>query len=601
LAFVAFIMKFIQVLKKIHWHYWFILLIAILFFVAVSSFNYFTQHFDSQNSNKEFVKWLSPDETANYIFTKLYAQEGRLTIFEKYNLYVHDIMHPRSFRSDLGVLKPVSFLGIILIFGKIASLFSYKIIPFLTPLFASIGLFFYYLLVKELFGRFNALLSVFLLSFFPVYVYYSARSMFHNILFVVLLVVGFYFLVIINKERSKVKICKSYIDIKKYIITALAGLFIGLAVTVRTSELFWLAPILLLIYFFNIRKTNIVQIIIFLFFVFLAFLPVIQYNQILYGCPYYGGYTEMNYSLDNIKEASSKLIKINNSLPFSRRIDLIYKIKNSLFPFGIDLNKSFKMFCYYFVDMFPFLFWGGVLGLVIFFKNPFKHQKKHFVFLLVYLIFSYLLILYYGSWDFHDNPDHSQHTIGNSYTRYWLPIYLGAIPFASLFLEHLTKKIIKIFSCQHNTFRNKLNSKLLAPAFLVAVISLIVFNFITFVLWGSDEGLIYSVQKQNEARREFKRVMNLTENNAVIITFYHDKLFFPQRKVVVGLFNDKNMVAQYAVLAKYLPVYYYNFTLPPEAINYLNERRLKEVGLQIEQISRINYDFTLYKLNLVEK
>ncbi len=594
-------MKFIQVLKKIHWHYWFILLIAILFFVAVSSFNYFTQHFDPQNDNKEFVKWLSPDETANYIFTKLYAQEGRLTIFEKYNLYVHDIMHPRSFRSDFGVLKPVSFLGIILIFGKIASLFSYKIIPFLTPLFASIGLFFYYLLVKEFFGRFNALLSVFILSFFPVYIYYSARSMFHNVLFVVLLVVGFYFLVIANKKRFKVKIYKNYIDIKKYIITAFAGLFIGLAVIVRASELFWLAPILLLIWFLNIRKVNILQIIIFLFFVFLALLPAMQHNQILYGCPYYGGYTEMNYSLDNIKEASSKLIKINNSLPISKRIDLIYKIKNSLFPFGIDLDKSFRMLRYYFIDMFPFLFWASVFGLVIFFKDPFKPQKKHFVFLLIYLIFSYLLILYYGSWDFHDNPDHNQHTIGNSYTRYWLPIYLGAIPFASLFLERITKKIRRIFSCHHNPFRDKLNPKLLAIAFLIATVSLISFDFITFVLWGSDEGLIYSAQKQIEAKKEFEKVMSLTENNAVIITFYHDKLFFPQRKVVVGLFDDKNMVAQYAVLAKYLPVYYYNFTLPLDAINYLNSRRLGEVGLQIKKISRINYDFTLYKLNLREK
>ncbi len=594
-------MRFVKLFKKNYWDYWFVLLIAILFFSAVSSFNYFTQYFDPQNSSKEFVKWLSPDETANYIFTKLYAQERRLTIFEKYNLYANDIMHPRSFRSDFGVLKPVSFLGIILIFGKIASLFSYKIIPFLTPLFASIGLFFYYLLVKEFFGRFNALLSVFILSFFPVYIYYSARSMFHNVLFVVLLVAGFYFLVIANKKRSKVKIYKTYIDIKKYIITAFAGLFIGLAVIVRASELFWLAPILLFIWFLNIRKINILQIVIFLSFVFLALLPVMRYNQILYGRPYYGGYTKMNYSLDNIKKASSELIKVNTNFSISKRVDLIYKIKNSLFPFGIDLNKSFRMFRYYFIDMFPSLFWASIFGLVIFLKNPFKLQKKHFVFLLTCLFFSYLLILYYGSWDFHDNPDYSQHTIGNSYTRYWLPIYLGAIPFTSLFLEHITKKIRKIFSCQHNPFRNKLSPKLLAAAFLIAIVSLISFDFVTFVLWGSDEGLIYSAQKQIEAKEEFEKVMNLTENNAVIITFYHDKLFFPQRKVVVGLFDDKNMVAQYAVLAKYLPVYYYNFNLPLDAINYLNNRRLDEVGLQIKKISRINYDFTLYKLDLIGK
>ena len=101
-------------MKNITW----LIALSVLFFIAVSSFNFYTQ-------DANFVKWLSPDETANYILTKLYGQEGQLSIYEKYNLYVDDVMRPRSFRSDYGSIKPVSFLGIILVFGSIVKLTSF--------------------------------------------------------------------------------------------------------------------------------------------------------------------------------------------------------------------------------------------------------------------------------------------------------------------------------------------------------------------------------------------------------------------------------------------------------------------------------------------
>ena len=89
--------------------------------------------------------------------------------------------------------------------------------------------------------------------------------------------------------------------------------------------------------------------------------------------------------------------------------------------------------------------------------------------------------------------------------------------------------------------------------------------------------------------------MELTESNAVIITRYHDKLFFPERKVIVGLFNDDNMNMRYAQLVDYLPVYYYNFTFPQKDVKYLNQSKLPKAGLRIEKIERVG-DFSLYKL-----
>src|SRR3989339_67729 len=99
--------KFIQKNKC----FFIVCLLAFVFFLGTSSFYFLAQ-------SDGFIKWTSPDETANYIFTKLYAQSSKLTITEKYNLYTESIMHPRSFRADGEILKPVSFLGIILSFNQ---------------------------------------------------------------------------------------------------------------------------------------------------------------------------------------------------------------------------------------------------------------------------------------------------------------------------------------------------------------------------------------------------------------------------------------------------------------------------------------------------
>ena len=111
-----------------------------------------------------FLKFFSPDENANYIFTELYKESGNLSFFEGYNLISGDIIKPRSYFSSLGVIKPVSFLGMIIIYGNLGKLFGSGIIPFLTPIFATVALLFYYLSVKLLFGSKKAFIS-FLLFF----------------------------------------------------------------------------------------------------------------------------------------------------------------------------------------------------------------------------------------------------------------------------------------------------------------------------------------------------------------------------------------------------------------------------------------------------
>lgn len=570
-----------------HWRLILVISMSIIFFIGTSSYNFSTQ-------SKDFVKWSSPDETANYTFTKLYAQTGNLTISEKYNPMVNYIIHPRSILAQANLLKPMSFLGIILIYGKLASLTSYQIIPYLTPLFGALGIIFFYFLIKELFGNNNGLISALLLAVFPPYIYYSSRSMFHNVLFVVLLIIGLYFAFLMNRKQEQIitpekKFSRVFNGrfLTNFFYPAMSGLFFGLTIITRTSELLWLLPALFVLWFFNIKKTGIIKLLVLLSFLGLALLPVAYWNQVLFGAPLNTGYPEMNTSITKLTESGSQLIKttISKAGEMTAIKTIITKIKNIIFYFGFDTHKSIKMFYYYFFKMFSWLFWSAVLGFLIFLFSYKDIKKKHLAFLSAYLVASIILLFYYGSWEFHDNPDPKQTTIGNSYTRYWLPIYLGAMPFASLFLIKITKL---------------LKNKFLINGARIGVIAVIYFISLQFVLFGSAEGLIFTAQNQNDSRIEQDKILSLTENNSVIITRYHDKLFFPERMVIMGLFDDDNMNLEYAKLAELIPVYYYNFTLPEKAINYLNNSRLAVVDLKITKINTITRDFSLYSLSGVK-
>jgi len=531
-------------------------LLAVIFFTLTASFNYFRQQGD-------FIKWSSPDETANYTFAKLYAQTGELQFFEKYNLLAGDLIHPRSIRSDNGVLKPVSFLGLPLIYGQIGKIFGIGILPYLTPILGAIGLIFFALLLRQFFPAKIALSAAALLTFFPPYVYYSARSFFHNVPFTVFLITGLYFISLMVKAKAWARIWTS----------ALAGLFIGGAIITRTSELLWLAPVLLIIWLFYLKKIGIFKLLMFLAFMGLAVLPVLYWNQVLYGSFFSGGYNEMNTSLQSLTNLTASGQNLQTTAA---------KIGNTIFYFGFKPWFSLRMFQSYFVNMFWWIFWPAVIGFLIFILKIKKWRRPQYLYFLIWGITSVVLILYYGSWKFTDNPDPTRFTIGNSYTRYWLPVYLGALPLAAICLNKIAELVFFRLKSLVNCGR----------IVLIGIVALISVNFVYF---GSEEGLMYGLVNNNLERKIYHEILDRTEGDAVIITRYHDKLFFPERKVILGLLNDKQMNYYYRRLLGKVPVYYFNFTLPRKDVEYLNERPLKESGFSIIPLTKID-SFSLYKL-----
>ncbi|NCD00490.1 hypothetical protein EOL94_00085 [bacterium] len=607
-----------------NWQLLAVIFLAIIFFFIASSYNFIFQ-------TPDYIKWGSPDENANYVFSKMYAETDNLTITEKYNLYTGGLIHPRSFKSDGLYLKPISFLGLILAYGNIAKVFGIGVLPYLTPFFALLGIIFFYLFVKRVFNKKIAFLSSLLLFSFPVYVYYSSRSMFHNVLFVFFVIMFFYFLTFIpakkknnkykennnnqnnsklkykeekgggNKETSVVKKWNNFRTVfletkfkKKVYFSWLAsffsGLFFGLALITRTSEILWLFPVLFLSWLFYFKQVSITKIILFLNGTFLGLLPMFYYNQILFGAIWQGGYSEMNRSLLEIGQAGTAItssgVKVGSFIGNFWNVLL-----DNVFYFGFKPWESIKAFYFYFTDMFYWIFWPMAFGFLSFLFNIHKWSKKYWLYILSWLGLSLFLMFYYGSWKFTDNPNPSSYTIGNSYTRYWLPIYLGAIPLASFFINKLVLTFFKGKKYISSLFKN-------ASFYIIFII--IFFISFSFLIFEPEEGLYYTYYKAQEERSNIEKVIDNTEYNSVIITQYHDKLLFPERKVINGLLIDQNMNYYYSRVADYLPLYYFNFNFPEKDIKYLNGKKLAEVGLSIEKISEIDNSFSLYKLNKIE-
>lgn len=96
-------------------------------------------------------------------------------------------------------------------------------------------------------------------------------------------------------------------------------------------------------------------------------------------------------------------------------------------------------------------------------------------------------------------------------------------------------------------------------------------------------------------RENAQAILAATESEAVIVTQYHDKQLFPERRVVNALLTNDSVNVSLGLILQHYPVYYYNFSFPDKDLTYLNERRLPPFGFTLELQERRGR-FGLYKL-----
>lgn len=479
-----------------------------------------------------------PDETANYFWIKNYTQTGQLVVPEPLNLVAENQIHPRSFNvRDDGSLVPGSFLGLILFYGTLAKIFGINSILYFTPILAILGVLAFYGIIKRIFAEKIALLASILLFFHPAWWYYSVTSMLPNVAFISCLLMSIYFLL----KKQKLSLSS----------LLLSALFAGLAISIRPTEIVWLAIMYLIVLIYIKDKLSLTKLIVFLAITFLILLPSLYQQQIIYGDWLASGYNQLQ---------ENDL----NSCPLCQTVRFL------LLPFGFHPALAVYNFWTHYISRLWWLSLAAILGLVVFFTRPKGQKTKEFGYLLLSLFVFGWLVIYYGSWQFSDLLTVHLNTLGLSYVRYWLPLYILALPFIALGLLWLANFLRKHW-------------QILA---IIALLLLLFYQSADLVLKAKADSILPVRDRIVNYKQNAAAVFAQTESESVIITVRKDKLFFPERKVIhtfQALSLNKELVEILPKLVEVVPVYYYALGPEPtlELGNGLRLKLIKNVGSEI--------------------
>ncbi|MBI4281828.1 hypothetical protein HY625_03345, partial [Candidatus Uhrbacteria bacterium] len=490
---------------------------AILFFLVTSFFavTWRGGHFNS------------PDETANAFFIRQYVQTGSFRVAEPFNVVAENIIHPRAVAITEHDLVPGSFLGMLLLYGWIAKIFGLWTVPFLTSLFALGAAFAFRSIITRIFDDRIARWSFILFLFHPALLYYTGRSLFPNVLFLSLLCIG---VALLLSARTHWR-------------WFFGSLVIGLALTVRTAEVGWMFAVAMLLWYFYRREITWRRVALSLCAVAIAFLPIFLHNNSLYGNPFYNGYSQID---------SDALPAVFAWHLQSRFLSTLLSL---LLPFGIKPAVVLGNAYAYGIWFFWWMAVPTILGLVLYVRVFQSKREPRAIFTVCFLLTAVWLFVYYGSWEFRDTTLLGP-TIGTSYVRYWLPLFIFGIPYAAYALQSIKNDMMR----------------------RGAVAILFSLSF-TVVFLQTPESLLPLYRTAQTDRAVTQSVLQKTDAAGVILTERSDKLFFPDRHV---LFNDpldqKKIDRVVALLADRMPVYYFT-ELEKHDIDFINERRLASYGV----------------------
>lgn len=510
--------------------------IVIIFFVGLAAISYsylgYTIKGDLSAQDGTKLIFNSPDETANYFFSYLYAESTTLTYPEPTNYLVEGLIAPRSMRFINGQVAPASFFGLMIFLGTLAKIFSLKFLLYFIPIISAFSLIYFYLLIKKVFNKEIAFFSTLLAAIFPAYWYYSTRSFFNNIIFLDFLIIGLYYLVL-SLEKPKIL----------YFI--LSGLFFGWSIFIRSSEVIWLGLLIFIILIINIRRIKFYNIFILIGIMLLTWLPIFYYNQIIYGQFLTFGY---NYDF---------LILTEDFLSGQ-----LTTLKQLLLPFGFNWDNIKTNFYNYFIKLFWWYFILIELGLALLIGKllSFKFNekqliaKKVLIYLILFIIFSSYLIIFYGSWRLADHPDPTAVTIGTSYSRYFLPIYLFSLPLISYFIYIIFDKY-----------------KLIKISIYILIFCFFFYLSFNLVYLDQEEGIFKIKSNIEDYQIIAKGVLKITESNSIIIAERNDKIFFPVRKIIYKLNNDRDNQL-IGLLITNEKIYWWRFKLTGDDLAYLKQQ-----------------------------
>lgn len=428
----------------------------------------------------------SPDANANYYFARsVFEGKGLGMELPTPPTSAHQYLFTRSTRVVQNTVVPSGFTGIVLLYGFASRLFFLDLLVFWTIVAACAGMWAFYRMVSQFFSYQAGFLSIFLLAVHPAWWYYTNDSLLPNVLFVSFLFIAF---------SAIYKIVRS--PIARWYEYGAVGAFLGIAFLVRSIEFIWILPILIFIAW---KYRHVLQIrMVFAAIATAIFIIAMSVWYISLSSPLT---MPFGYMVQGVRVTSAA----GFGSPFAFHPRLI-------------LTNAWNYLM--------LLFWPYSLLTVIslFFLSRVDYAKlKILLYALVYIATA--LLLMYGSWRIVDSPDPNQVTIGTSYVRYFLPLYILMIP---------------VFATGYSAMQKKLNTMVSRIVSGGTFFLLIVFMFVTAVV-GSSESIVskyYTLRTYDDVAGW---ILNSTPDNSVIIANKSDKYIWPHR-LVVSSFSSPDAV-----------------------------------------------------------
>jgi len=470
--------------------------------------------------------WESPDANINWHFARLVAQ-GLPLVFPADLSTFKDYLTPRSAVVVGNDIVPAGFLGLIYLYGLLASIFGVASLVWWTAIISTLGVLYFYLLLKNIFGQQVAWWSAALLIIHPAWWYYTDRSLLPNILFISLLIIAMYYWQEISRRG-------------KALDFILASFFLSLSLIVRPSEVIWVGAATLIYLILQRRRLFWSSAI----WLLLGLIPLIllvtaqslDFKQLILGSGY--------------------------SLAQKLGTQSISSLANLLLPFGFHPRLIvYVIWNFVVILMWPFTLFTG-LGYLV--ARKYFIEQRHRYYFFGWVILSLYLLIYYGSWPLTDNPNPQAVTIGISYVRYFLPVYIFGLPYIAWF--------ILTFSRQ---FFPRVRRLWLGAMFS----ALAVFTLQTAVLRGDES---WWSQRQDLQVYD-KMAMKISQElpaEAIILTERADKYLWPTHTVLVPQGDDNYLQAAAGLLQEKRTIYYVRPSLTATQLDYL-QSNWQQYNLQL--------------------
>lgn len=518
--------------------------------------------FLSLNTPADFYN--SPDEAANASFTRGIKENGQITLPSSSADLPSSVVPRGIHRTEQG-LVPVGMVSVPLILGSLAKVVGTKGVPFVIALLGGLGIIAWYHFLRPLFGSRLALVSGQILALHPFVLYWGARPFMPNALFLALLLIALFFLGRVlwptssarGSTENRIIFEKSFAIepvLRRRASSCMFGLCLGLAIAVRPQEGVWISliPLALLL------RGSLRRLISWSLFIPAFLLPIgslLLAQATLYGAPLQTGY--------HLTPPSASPLHFIQAL---------------LFPFGFDGARIGSVAYYYLFEIiwpFAILAFLGIVSF-LFKKNGVvgaRLRQAAFVTLMLTL----WLLFYYGSFEFYDRFDHGFVSMGSSFSRYFLPLYV----LSSIFIASALLAI------------RKYAGRLIGA---IVVCAMTVFS-LAIVFWGSDESFARIAVVARENQEIKANVLSATPPEAIILTDRSDKIFYPSRSVVTVFRSAKFSQSRFEELFPYL--LYYDTIASPEVVAVENEKFWGPHGLKAIEPVDLGYRHTLYKLEIL--